>query len=150
EGIAVPTVAPPSPASPASPPLAPVPLQPSITEGPGPIPATPPVLAGQEPPLAPVPQAPEQAKGPWANPRPVEPAPLPPTAIVPVSANTKTDVAPGEPPLAAVAGPLQVYEVRTEETVQEIARRTLGATERWTEIQKLNPTLKAGEAIAKG
>jgi len=29
--------------------------------------------------------------------------------------------------LAAVAGPLQMYEVRAEETAQDIARRTLGA-----------------------
>jgi MraZ protein len=68
-----------------------------------------------------------------------------------VSATAKTDVGPGEPPLAAVAGPLQMYEVRAGgETIQEVARRTLGASERWMEIQKFNPGLKAGATIAAG
>jgi MraZ protein len=80
-----------------------------------------------------------------------EPLPVTPTAIVPVSATTKTDVGPGEPPLAAVAGPLQMYEVRTGgETIQDVARRTLGAGERWMEIQKLNPGLKPGATISAG
>jgi MraZ protein len=115
------------------------------------------------PPAVPMPPAPEEKltpipnpldapKATWAKPQPLEPtpAPQPPSAILPVSATTRTDVAPGEPPLAAVAGPLQVYEVRAEETVQEIARRTLGNGERWSEIQKLNPTLKSGEPLVKG
>jgi MraZ protein len=160
---ATPLPAPPTPplVQPAPPPM-PQLTPPSIPEGPiVPTPAPPPVApvaAGTVPP----PPAPQPAVSPapppelppatWTKPQPLDPVPAPPSpsAIIPVSASTKTDALPGEPPLAAVAGPLQVYEVRAEETVQEIARRTLGNGERWTEIQKLNPTLKTTNPIARG
>jgi MraZ protein len=57
---------------------------------------------------------------------------------------------PGEPPLAPPPGPVQTYQVRDKETMQEIARRFLGSADRWTEIHKLNPTLKPGIVLASG
>jgi MraZ protein len=57
----------------------------------------------------------------------------------------------GEPPLAATAGPLQNYPVRAGgETLREIARRTLGSGERWTDVAKLNPTLSPDKLVDSG
>jgi MraZ protein len=98
-----------------------------------------------------VPDAPK-AETNWANPRVIEPIPAP-SVILPVSATTKSESRPGEPPLAAVVGPLQTYEVPVGgETIQEVARKTLGTSERWQEIKKLNPslTIKAGEGLSPG
>ena len=56
----------------------------------------------------------------------------------------------GEPPLAGM-GPIQIYHVRTAgETMRDIARRTLGAGERWTDVYKLNPCLHAEDSLTVG
>ncbi len=57
---------------------------------------------------------------------------------------------PGEPPLAPVPGPVQSYSVRGGETMKDIARRTLGSAERWTDIHKLNPMLKPEIILTAG
>jgi MraZ protein len=58
---------------------------------------------------------------------------------------------PGEPPLAPSPGPVQEYKVRGGgETFKGIARKTLGTSERWSDIHKLNPTFHADECIPGG
>jgi MraZ protein len=57
---------------------------------------------------------------------------------------------PGEPPLAPAPGPVQIYHVHGSETLQDIARRTLGSAERWTDLHKLNPTLKTDAPLSSG
>src|SRR5262249_38056976 len=58
---------------------------------------------------------------------------------------------PGEPPLAPPPGPVVSYTVRAGgETLQAIARHTLGSGERWGDIHKLNPSLPADGAVAGG
>jgi division/cell wall cluster transcriptional repressor MraZ len=165
--------APPAPAPPSTNVDAPPPLPSAVVP-----PPLPPPSINEGPPMPPAPDAKNPAVMPPAAPMgegvpmpqpspmpPVDPlvdsklpsvpekipAPMPASAIVPVSANSKMEVGPGEPPLAAVVGPLQMYEVRAGgETIQEVARHTLGAGERWMEIQKLNPGLKAGTTLAAG
>ncbi len=69
--------------------------------------------------------------------------------IQPVSATAKQD--PGEPPMVVPAGPVQVYQVRGKtETLPDIARRTLGSSERCPEILRLNPDLKADSVLTAG
>jgi MraZ protein len=56
----------------------------------------------------------------------------------------------GEPPLAGM-GPIQSYQVRTAgETMRDIARRTLGAGERWTDVYKLNPSIHPEDSLTAG
>lgn len=56
-----------------------------------------------------------------------------------------------EPPLAPVPGPVLSYKVvGSGETFKSLARKTLGTVERWTEIQKLNPSLKADVVLVSG
>jgi MraZ protein len=82
----------------------------------------------------------------------------PAAATPPVSRNApsppppppETRPMPGEPPLAPPPGPVQNYVTHGGETMQDIARRTLGGPERWTDIHKLNPTLKPDTAFAAG
>jgi MraZ protein len=57
---------------------------------------------------------------------------------------------PGEPPLAPAPGPVQIYHVHGSETLQDIARQTLGSAERWTDLHKLNPTLKTDAPLSPG
>ncbi|MGH7225284.1 MAG: hypothetical protein ACRELF_18840, partial [Gemmataceae bacterium] len=57
---------------------------------------------------------------------------------------------PGEPPLAPAPGPVQLYRVHRRETLQNIAQRTLGSSERWSDLHKLNPTLKPDELLGAG
>src|SRR6185437_9131684 len=57
---------------------------------------------------------------------------------------------PGEPPLAPAPGPVQLYHVHNQETLQDIARRTLGSSERWGDLQKLNPTIQPDSLLASG
>lgn len=57
---------------------------------------------------------------------------------------------PGEPPLAPAPGPVQVYRVNNSETLQDIARRTLGSTDRSNDLHRLNPTLKPDDALSPG
>jgi MraZ protein len=64
--------------------------------------------------------------------------------------SAETHPLPGEPPLAPSPGPVQTYQVHTPETMRDLARRTLGAAERWTDIHKLNPLLKPETTLAAG
>jgi MraZ protein len=55
-----------------------------------------------------------------------------------------------EPPLAPVPGPVQSYRLRRAETLKSLARRSLGASERWGDIHRLNPNLKPDGLLAAG
>ena len=69
--------------------------------------------------------------------------------IQPVSAWTKQE--PGEPPMVVPAGPVQIYQVRAKtETLPDIARRTLGSSERCNEIVRLNPDMKPDSVLPSG
>jgi MraZ protein len=69
--------------------------------------------------------------------------------VTPIRGETRSDE--GEPPLAPSPGPVQMYQVRqAQETLRDIARRTLGDAERWKEIYKLNPSLKPEEGLNSG
>jgi MraZ protein len=57
---------------------------------------------------------------------------------------------PGEPPLAPAPGPVQLYHVHNRETLQDIARRTLGSSERWGDLHKLNPTIQPDTPLTAG
>jgi MraZ protein len=72
-----------------------------------------------------------------------------PVGLVPARAEI---VAPGEPPLApTTTGPVVNYPVRSAgETFRTIARRTLGSSERWSDVHKLNPSLHPESAIPMG
>jgi MraZ protein len=69
---------------------------------------------------------------------------------VPVSDHETAKTQPGEPPLAPAPGPVQLYHVHSTETLHDIARRTLGSSERWVDLQKLNPTLNPDEPLHSG
>jgi MraZ protein len=85
---------------------------------------------------------------------------LPPSWNAPVSAAAPSGIQlsehetiktqPGEPPLAPAPGPVQLYHVHGTETLQDIARRTLGSSERWSDLHKLNPALKPDEPLRSG
>jgi MraZ protein len=57
---------------------------------------------------------------------------------------------PGEPPLAPAPGPVQLYHVHGSETLREIARRTLGSSERCGDLHKLNPSLNPDSPLRPG
>jgi MraZ protein len=57
---------------------------------------------------------------------------------------------PGEPPLAPAPGPVQTYQVRSPETLRDLARHTMGNSDRWADIYKLNPNLKPEATLAAG
>jgi len=78
-----------------------------------------------------------------------------PGAMAPVSGTTgyqddSAKTQPGEPPLAPAPGLVQIYRVHGMETLHDIARRTLGSSERWSDLHKLNPTLKPDEPLHAG
>jgi MraZ protein len=128
----------PSPTLPSPPPLS----------GPPPLPAAAAV--------APAPPSANELPQAKAEPKPEAP-PAPPGSLEPPPPSLSAPAAPivqvsqiGEPPLAGM-GPIQVYHVRTAgETMRDIARRTLGAGERWTDVYKLNPSLHAEDSLTVG
>jgi hypothetical protein len=69
---------------------------------------------------------------------------------VPPADHDSAKTQPGEPPLAPAPGPVQLYHVHGKETLQEIARHTLGSSERWVDLHKLNPTIKPDEPLHTG
>jgi MraZ protein len=115
----------------------------------------PPPPPAAPPEVKPNPAVPEVKPPVMPEPRPIAPAqpmipavpevkPLPPAA--PAAPGE-----PGEPPLAPQPGPVQIYQVRhTGETLFDIARRTLGSTERWGDLHKLNPHLAPEKGLAAG
>jgi MraZ protein len=63
--------------------------------------------------------------------------------LTPSPASVTAPLAPSTPTL--------IYRVRYEqETLRDIARRTLGAADRWTEVARLNPALKNEGGLAVG
>jgi MraZ protein len=88
---------------------------------------------------------------------PGTPPPSPPSTAKPEvkdkPPSVKVEVRDGadEPPLAPAPGPVVTYCVATSgETFKTLARKSLGTVERWSEIFKLNPSLKADAVIAVG
>lgn len=63
------------------------------------------------------------------------------TPAVPVGPRTLVRPAPSEPVVARVPAGARGYVVRPGDTLGEIARRELGSSTRWTEIQALNGNL---------
>ncbi len=78
------------------------------------------------------------------------PATVIPTSAAPPSDHDSAKTQPGEPPLAPAPGPVQIYHVHGTETLQDIARRTLGSSERWIDLHKLNPMLPQDEPLRSG
>jgi MraZ protein len=69
--------------------------------------------------------------------------------IVPVKAESPP--LPGEPPMNVAPGQPQTYQVRGKaETIADIARRTLGNSERAGEIVRLNPDIKQDSVLTFG
>ncbi len=139
------------------------------SEGPkapvGPPPTTPPPAASAlvppptaTPPAAPAPTATPPAPGAAAPPMPppadplisTTPPPATTTAAPPPPPKEEAHPMPGEPPLAPAPGPVQVYQVRGPETLRDLARRTMGSSDRWSDIYKLNPNLKPEATLAAG
>jgi division/cell wall cluster transcriptional repressor MraZ len=90
---------------------------------------------------------PPAAPAPLARPA-VEQAPELPLPRVEVINTFPTAKGSAEPPLAPSPGPVVPYQVRNGgETMREIARRTLGGENRWTDIHRLNPALPPEEII---
>ena len=152
----------------APPPAVKIELPPSpVAEGPPPPlagpPSAPPDAAPPSDPL-PTPEAknvqplpPPVPVGPTAPPGSIDPPPPAPPIVAPtvtrpevVKVTAPTILQVGEPPLAGT-GPMQAYQVRaTGETMRDIARRTLGAGERCTDVYKLNPALRPEDSLAAG
>jgi MraZ protein len=90
-----------------------------------------------------------------SNENKLAPAAFDPLSGPPPSPSAGTDheaskTQPGEPPLAPAPGPVQLYHVHGTETLQDIARRTLGSNDRCGDLLKLNPTLKADTPLSSG
>jgi MraZ protein len=73
-----------------------------------------------------------------------------PAGTEPAADHDSAKTQPGEPPLAPAPGPVQLYHAHGKETLHDIARRTLGSSERWVDLHKLNPTLKPDEPLHTG
>lgn len=91
-------------------------------------------------------------------------APAPPPDTVPPKSESvklvevKTDPLvptkgdhPNEPPLAPTPGPVITYRlIKSGETFRSLARKTLHNGDRWSEIHKLNPTIKSDAVLIAG
>jgi division/cell wall cluster transcriptional repressor MraZ len=115
------------------------------------VPAAPPeppsTGTGGSQPLPPIPEV--KAEGKAAPPPPASPssAPLPASTALPPPAADH----PSEPPLAPAPGPVLQYKVPgAGETFKSLARKTLGSSERWGDIHKLNPIFRADATIPAG
>ncbi len=128
---------PPSAAPDAAPPSEP-PLSPADAKNPkSDVPPLPPAVKTEPPPPVLGSIAPPPAPRDFPRPDAVK---FMPPAVVQV----------GEPPLAGT-GPIQTYQVRNNgETMRDIARRTLGAGQRWTDVAKLNPNLRPEDSLSAG
>jgi MraZ protein len=133
-------------------PNAPSPPPPSVTE------------SAPRPAVAPPPGNPSVETGPPSSftlppESPPPGSPLPPinadvkaNAVTPVKVETPAPKDhPGEPPLAPTPGPVITYRLTAGgETFRSLAKKTLGTHDRWAEIHKLNPTLKADAVLSAG
>ncbi len=143
-----PPAAPPSGLATTPPPSAPSTLTPPPTEaasGTGSAtlptaPVTPPAPSALAPPMPP----------PAAEPTTGSVPPPATTVTPPPPPKEEAHPMPGEPPLAPAPGPVQSYQVRSPETLRDLARRTMGSADRWSDIHKLNPTLKPEATLAAG
>ncbi len=81
------------------------------------------------------------------------PARYAPTTAAPPSglqgAGQEVKVQPGEPPLAPAPGPVQIYHVHGSETLQDIARRTLGSSEALDRPAQTQSRAEAGHAAKR-
>lgn len=106
------------------------------------VPVTPPPGSAVLPPIT-TPPAPPAI----VVPPPVE---APPTPQIEVKAPVVRDV-PGEPPLAPTPGPVVQFKVTSSgETFKTLAKKTLGSSERWGDIHKLNPIYRTDAAFPIG
>src|SRR5436190_2152741 len=105
-------------------------------------PPPPPPTEGQK--LPPISDKPEAKTPPAASVS--SNAAMPPAAVdVPPPKPAKDH--PGEPPLAPAPGEVVQYKVHSAgETFRSLARKTLGGSERWGDIHKLNPTIAGPDA----
>jgi MraZ protein len=136
------TPTPPEKKSPVTPsPSSSLPLSgPKPTINPEPKPATP-TSPPKTPPTEKLPEASRQSS--WNAPAPVG-------LTTPSVERELVRMQPGEPPLAPSPGPVQLYHTHNSETLQDIARRTLGSSERAADLHKLNPALKVDEPLRSG
>jgi MraZ protein len=114
--------------------------------------ALPPASALHFPPTPPsslTPKIPEK-KSETTTPSWNAPASVVPASTIPAADHDSARTQPGEPPLAPAPGPVQLYHVHGKETLRDIARRTLGSSDRWTDLHKLNPTLHPEEPLRAG
>jgi MraZ protein len=143
----------------------PAPPKPSAPVPPSPLDAPPPPVSGKSldvkaattPRSATAPKDLPPDKPSWN--KPAQDASVAPTGFSPAipavpssghGVDPETKSQPGEPPLAPAPGPVQIYHVHGSETLQDIARRTLGSPDRWGDIHKLNPALKPDAPLAAG
>lgn len=136
----------PAPATAPAPASTPIPLSASTAEVTGTLPST----EGQPlPPItSPIPDR-DNLSNPAGVSRPAT-TPTPSTLREPRRAERSKDH-PGEPPLAPTPGPVIQYKVpRSGETLRTLARQTLGSSERWVDIHKLNPTMQPEQTILAG
>lgn len=114
-----------------------------------------PKISAPVPPPSPAPLSPPTSKAPEKKSGPANPHWNAPGTVAPASTympypDDSPKTQPGEPPLAPAPGPVQIYRVHGAETLHDIARRTLGSSERWSDLHKLNPMLKPDEPLGSG
>lgn len=115
------------------------------------VPAGPPDAPPAGQPLPPLDAAKAEVKAPATS---APPPPAPTSAVPPPGPAAPTAAPadhPSEPPLAPAPGPVTQYKVRAGgETFKSLARKTLGSSERWADIHKLNATFRADATIPAG
>lgn len=122
-------------------------------------PATPIIERVKEPiaPIAPAPMPPVVKKD-ITIPMPTTGTPLPPLSDVPTPAPVVSKPVPAaraniaiEATETTTIAATAIYRVRNDgETIRLIARRTLGSSDRWTEVSRLNPSLQTERGLTPG
>jgi MraZ protein len=134
-------------------------------DGPPPPPATPPLGSESRPiniPTPSTPAPPPPAPGgvntpsgtplPPINPKtPDKPADTRPSDPLLATRPETAKDHPGEPPLAPTPGPVVTLRLtKSGETFRSLAKKPLNNQDRWNEIHKLNPTIKADAVLVAG
>lgn len=102
------------------------------------------------PPVSPVIPPPESSGGQSPPPIKAEEKAPPPVPVTPVRAETVKDHH-NEPPLAPAPGPVVTYRLsKSGETFRSLAKKTLNSQDRWSEIHKLNPSIRADAVLVAG